>query len=154
MAAIVLTSLVALTGLTLVFYIVAATRKGIAASLVGEVVEILELIEAHKVRDALTDPGRAATALPWSYSPVIYAQHASRIGLLGAHRARLIASFYSSAEALSDEIKALAADLSETGRTARGKIAIAELEATFELGDETLQSLRPLISRGRSALHH
>ena len=124
-------------------------RRGIAASLVAEIAQSLDLIEAHNFESGSATSQALASPLPWLFSPVVYPQFAARIGLLGAHRARLIASFYASARVLSDELRALATETSETSRIARTKFAVAEMQVTLDLGDEALRSLRPLISRRR-----
>jgi hypothetical protein len=71
------------------------------------------------------------------------------MALLGAHLARLSASFYASAQALQDELRGLSGETVEGARTERVKSASQELQRTFALGDETLRSLRDVVSRRR-----
>ena len=92
-------------------YAVNAARRGVAASLVGEIAEILNVIEAHDVENGLANAAIIVSPLLSPFSPIIYQSQAARIGLLGAHRARLIASFYSSVRDLSDELRALSIEI-------------------------------------------
>ena len=132
-------------------YAVNAARRGVAASLVGEIAEILNVIETHDVENGLANAAVVVSPLLSPFSPIIYQSQAARIGLLGAHRARLIASFYASVRDLSDELRALSIESSEAGRTARTKFVSMEARTTFDLGEEALRCLRPLVSRHRVA---
>ena len=132
-------------------YAVSAARRGVAASLIGEIAEILNVIETHDVENGLANAADVVSPLLSPFSPVIYQSQAARIGLLGAHRARLIASFYASMRDLSDELRALAIESSDAGRAARTKFISMEARATFDLGEEALRCLRPLVSHHRVA---
>ncbi len=71
------------------------------------------------------------------------------VALPGAHLARLSASFYASALALQDELPGLSSETVAAARTVRAKSASQELQRTLALGDETLRSLRDVVSRRR-----
>jgi hypothetical protein len=130
-------------------YLVIATRRGVAASLIGEITEILNSFEAHVIEKGLPNMDVSTLPLLSSSSTVIYQSHAARIGLLGSHLARVIASFYASVGVLTDELRTLAAETSESGRATRINFVKSKLQATFDVGDEALRGLRPLISRRR-----
>ena len=126
------------------------TRGAVAASLVGEIAEFVNYIETQLPADG--DVANTSTAQRNIYlpsSPVIYQAHSSRIGLLGVHRARLIASFYASLQSLNDEIRRLEPAGLEGGPSARSTFISSKLQATLDLGDEALRSLQPIISRHR-----
>jgi hypothetical protein len=130
------------------------SRRALAASLIGEIAEILTVIDAHDLSDALRatmDHGTLFCAPP-PQSTIVYKGNQRRLGLLGSHNVRLIASFYSCAESLNGELHALAADTSRNGRKYRARFAATELDQLFELGNEALRNLRPFIERKRSAL--
>ena len=134
-----------------VIYAVVATRRGVASSLVGEIAEILNVIETHDVENGSANAAVFVSPLSSPFSPIIYQSQAARISLLGAHRARLIASFYASVRDLSDELRALSIESSEVGRAARAKFISTEARTTFDLGEEALRCLRPLVSHYRVA---
>lgn len=86
---------------------------------------------------------------PLPLSSIIYKASERRIGLLGSHNVRLIASFYSSAAILDDELRALAAEKSATRRKCRAGFAADELEQLYDFGDAALRGLRPFIEPRR-----
>ena len=127
-----------------------AARRALAAGLIGEINESLTLLENHDLEAALAhcaEGGRAPNlpALP----TLSYRSDTAWMALLGAHLARLSASFYASAEALQDELHGLSSETAEAARTERVKSASQELQRTFALGDEALRSLRDIVSRRR-----
>ncbi len=131
-----------------------AGRRALAAGLIGEIAETLNLLETHDVERALAqfgDGGRPAPSLP-VLPTVSYRTDAPRMALLGAHLARLSAGFYASAEALQDELRALSSEANGAGRAERVQYASQDLRRTFELGDEALRSLRDIVSRRRHDL--
>lgn len=131
-----------------------AGRRALAAGLIGEISETLNLLETHDVEDGLAhfgDGGRPAPSLPM-LPTLSYRADAPRMALLSAHFARLAASFYASAEALQDELRALPGEASGAGQAERVQFASQELRRTFELGDEALRSLRDIVSRRRHDL--
>jgi hypothetical protein len=128
------------------------SRKALAASLIGEIAEILTVIDAHDLPEAVRvtmDQGTPFCATP-PLSSVVYKASERRLGKLGAHNIRLLASFYSCAAMLSEELQALAAETSKNGRKSRARFAAAQLEQLFQFGDEALRSLRPFIEPHRS----
>ena len=129
---------------------VRAARRALAGGLIGEISETLTLLESHDLEAALAHCGEGgrAPSLP-ALSTLSYRADAGWMGLLGAHLARLSASFYASAQALQDELRGLSSETTEGARTERVKSASQELQRTFALGDETLRSLRDVISRRR-----
>ena len=125
-----------------------ARRRAVAAALIGEISETLNLLETHEVEQRLAhfgSDGRPAPSLP-ALPTLSYRADAAWMTLLGAHLTRLAASFYASAEALQGELLGLS---SEAGQAERVKFASDELRRTLELGDEALRSLRDIVSRGR-----
>lgn len=130
---------------------VRAARRALAAGLIGEISEALNLLETHDVEEGLAhfgDVGRSAPNLP-ALPTLSYRSDVARMALLGAHLARLSASFYAAAEALQDELRALPGETNGSGRTLRVQFASQELRRTFELGDEALRSLRDIVSGRR-----
>ena len=127
-----------------------AARRALAAGLIGEINESLTLLENHDLEAALAlcADGGQAPSLP-TLPTLSYRSDTALMALLGAHLARLSASFYASAEALQDELRGLSSETTETARTERVKSASQALQRTFALGDETLRSLRDIISRRR-----
>lgn len=124
-------------------------RAALAASLVGEIAEALNVIEMHDIERILgqaSEGSSASVALP-AFSAIAYRSQVNRLGLLGSHLARLTAAFYESLSVLGEELHALAAETSETERIERKKLIMTELQQTFALGDDVLQGLRSLISR-------
>lgn len=127
------------------------SRRALAGELVGEISEILDMIDAHHVaRDLAACDGSAAPTLPRLPSVAFKAGAAWR-PILGAHVARLAAAFYASAEALNEELTALSA-ASPSGRDTRSAPASARLRRTVELGEELLRALRDIVSRRRHDL--
>ena len=131
-------------------FVVRAARRALAGGLIGEISETLTLLETHDLEAALAhcSEGGRAPSLP-ALSTLSYRVDAAWMGLLGAHLARLSASFYASAQALQDELRGLSSETMEAARTARAKSASQELQRTFTLGDETLRSLRDIVSGRR-----
>ena len=129
---------------------VRAARRARAGGLIGEISETLTLLESHDLEAALAHCGEGGRApnLP-ALSTLSYRTGAAWMALLGAHLARLSASFYASAQALQDELRGLSSETAEVARTERAKSASQELQRTFTLGDETLRSLRDVVSRRR-----
>jgi hypothetical protein len=105
-------------------FLVRVARRGMAASLVGEISEILNVVEKYEVENALARSALAVAPPLSPFSPIIYQSHAAKIGLLGSHRARLIGSFYASVQSLSNDLQALAADHSESGQRVRMKYVL------------------------------
>jgi hypothetical protein len=130
--------------------VVRAARRALAGGLIGEISETLTLLETHDLEAALAHCGEGgrAPSLP-ALSTLSYRADAGWMGLLGAHLARLSASFYASAQALQDELRGLSSETTEGARTERVKSASQELQRTFALGDETLRSLRDIVSGRR-----
>jgi hypothetical protein len=131
-------------------FVVRAARRALAGGLIGEISETLTLLETHDLEAALAHCGEGgrAPSLP-ALSTLSYRADAGWMGLLGAHLARLSASFYASAQALQDELRGLSSETTEGARTERVKSASQELQRTFALGDETLRSLRDIVSGRR-----
>jgi hypothetical protein len=130
---------------------VRAGRRALAAGLIGEISETLNLLETHDVEHGLArfaEDGRLAPSLPL-LPTLSYRIDAPRIALLGVRLARLSASFYASAEALQDELRSLSLQANGTGRSEKVKFAAQELQRTFDLGDEALRSLRDIVSGRR-----
>ena len=129
---------------------VRAARRALAGGLIGEISETLSLLETHDVEAALAQCGEGGLAPSLPMLPTLsYRADAGWMALLGAHLARLAASFYASAEALQDELRGLSSETGEAARTVRARSASQELQRTFRLGDETLRSLRDVVSRRR-----
>ena len=129
---------------------VRAARRAHAGGLIGEISETQTLLETQDLEAALAHCGEGgrAPSLP-ALSTLSYRTGAAWMALLGAHLARLSASFYASAQALQDELRGLSGETVEGARTERVKSASQELQRTFALGDETLRSLRDVVSRRR-----
>ena len=129
---------------------VRAARRALAGGLIGEISETLTLLESHDLEAALAlcGEGGRAPSLP-ALSTLSYRTGAGWMALLGAHLARLSASFYASAEALQDELRGLSSETAVAARAERARSASQELQRTFTLGDETLRSLRDVVSRRR-----
>ena len=137
-----------------VAFAIRAMRRGLAAALIGEITETMNLLETHDVENGLAhcgDSARPAPNLP-SLPTLSYRSDAAWIGLLGAHRARLSASFYGSAQALQSELLALSNESVAAARDERVRCAAQELQRTVELGQEALQSLRDIVSHRRHDL--
>ncbi|MBV8474794.1 MAG: hypothetical protein JO107_11590 [Hyphomicrobiales bacterium] len=131
-----------------------AGRRALAAELIGEIAETLNLLETHDVERLLAEfgaDGRLAPSLPL-LPTVSYRTDAPHLALLGAHLARLSAGFYASAEALQDELRTLTSEANGAGRAERVHYASEDLRRTFELGDEALRSLRDIVSGRRHDL--
>jgi hypothetical protein len=129
---------------------VRAARRALAAGLVGEICETLTLLETHDLEAALAHCGEGGLAPSLPALPTLsYRADVGWMALLGVHLARLSASFYASAQALQDELRGLSSETAEAARTERAKSASQELQRTFTLGDETLRSLRDVVSRRR-----
>jgi hypothetical protein len=132
---------------------VRAARRALAGGLIGEISETLTLLETHDLEAALAHCGAGGRAPSLPALPTLsYRADAGWMALLGAHQARLSASFYASAEALQDELRGLSSETAEPARSERAKSASQELQRTFTLGDETLRSLRAVVSRRRCGL--
>jgi hypothetical protein len=132
-------------------FAIGAMRRALAAALVGEISETLNLLETHDVENGLAhigDDGRPAPNLP-TLPTVSYRSDAAFVALLGPHLARLSASFYGSAEALQDELRALEKESAGPARDERVRCAVRELQRTAELGEEALRSLRDIVSHRR-----
>ena len=153
--------MVASFGVVLVIVVVAlaawlalrASRRALAGELVGEISEILDMIDAHDIARecaAFGDGLSAAPALP-RLPCVAFKACAAWRPLLGAHVARLSSAFYASAEALNEELTALSA-VPPSGRATRSELAAARLRRTVELGEESLSALRGIVSRRRHDL--
>jgi hypothetical protein len=108
------------------------------------------LLETHDLEAALAHCGEGGLAPSLPVLPTLsYRADAGWMALLGAHLARLSASFYASAQALQSELSGLSSETAEAARTERAKSASQELQRTFTLGDEALRSLRDVVSRRR-----
>ena len=115
-----------------------------------EISETLTLLETHDLEAALAHCGEGGLAPSLPALPTLsYRADAGWMALLGAHLARLSASFYASAQALQDELRGLSSETVAAARTERARSASQELQRTFTLGDETLRSLRDVVSRRR-----
>jgi len=135
-------------------FAVRAMRRAVAAALIGEISETMNLLETHDVENGLAhcgDGARPAPSLP-SLPTLSYRSDAAWMGLLGAHRARLSASFYGSAQALQGELRALSNESVGAARDDRVRYASQELQRTVELGEEVLRSLRDIVSHHRHDL--
>jgi hypothetical protein len=131
---------------------VRAARRALAGGLIGEISETLTLLENHDLEAALAHCGQGGLAPSLPALPTLsYRADAGWMALLGAHLARLSASFYASAQALQDELRGLSSETAEAARTARVRSASQELQRTLALGDEALRSLRDVVSRRRCA---
>jgi hypothetical protein len=127
-----------------------AARRALAAGLIGEINESLLLLENHDLEAALVRCGEGGRAPSLPELPTLsYRCETAWMALLGAHLARLSASFYASIEALQDELRGLSSETAEAARTERARSASQELQRTFALGDETLRSLRDVVSGRR-----
>ena len=115
---------------------VRAARRALAGGLIGEISETLTLLETHDLEAALAHCGEGgrAPSLP-ALSTLSY-----RAG---------VACSYASAQALQDELRGLSSETVAAARTERARSASQELQRTFTLGDETLRSLRDVVSRRR-----
>ncbi len=132
------------------WWAVRAARRALAAGLVGEICETLTLLENHDLEAALAHCGEGGLAPSLPALPTLsYRADVGWMALLGVHLTRLSASFYASAQALQDELQGLSSETAEAARTQRAKSASQELQRTFTLGDETLRSLRDVVSRRR-----
>jgi len=132
---------------------VRAARRALAGGLIGEISETLTLLETHNLEAALAHCGEGGLAPSLPALPTLsYRADAGWMALLGAHLARLSASFYASAQALQDELHGLSRETAEVARTERARSASQELQRTFTLGDEALRSLRDVVSRRRCGL--
>ena len=130
-----------------------AGRRALAGGLVGEVAEILDMIDSHDVERALAGFGEGRSAAPMlpRLPSVVFKAGATFMPILGAHVARLLAAFYASTEALNEELTALPA-ASPRGREAERALASARLRHTVELGEELLRALRDIVSPRRRDL--
>jgi hypothetical protein len=129
---------------------VRAAQRALAGGLIGEISETLTLLETHDLEAALAHCGEGGLAPSLPVLPTLsYRADAGWMALLGAHLARLSASFYASAQALQSELSGLSSETAEAARTERAKSASQELQRTFTLGDEALRSLRDVVSRRR-----
>jgi len=132
---------------------VRAARRALAGGLIGEISETLSLLETHNVEAALAHCSEGGMAPSLPVLPTLsYRADAGWMALLGVHPARLSASFYASAQALQDELRGLSNEMAEAKRTERATSASQELQRTLALGDETLRSLRDVVSRRRCGL--
>ena len=132
---------------------VRAAQRALAGGLIGEISETLSLLETHDLEAALAHCGEGGLPPSLPALPTLsYRADAGWMALLGGHLARLSASFYASAQALQDELRGLSSETAEAARTERAKSAAQELQRTFTLGDETLRSLRDVVSRRRRSL--
>lgn len=128
-------------------YALRAFRRALAAGLVGEICEILTLIDTHDLEAALAHCGAGGMAPSLPVLPTLsYRNEMAGMALLGAHVSRLAAAFYGAAAALQDELRSLAG-AAEGERAERAGFAAAELRRTFDLGDETLRALRDILTR-------
>jgi len=115
---------------------VRAARRALAGGLIGEISETLSLLETHNVEAALARCGEGGMAPSLPALPTLsYRADAGWMALLGVHPARLSAS-----------------EIAEAKRTERATSASQELQRTLALGDETLRSLREVVSRRRCGL--
>ncbi len=122
-------------------------RRSLAASLIGEIAEVLSAIEAHDIEGLLGDGAGGGSPVPLPiFSEVAYRSQVTRFGLLRSHSARLIAAFYASLTVLGGELHALAGETSESKRAERVKLIMTELPKTMDLGDMALRDLRSYIS--------
>ncbi|HLH49942.1 MAG TPA: hypothetical protein VKV96_11420 [Roseiarcus sp.] len=130
-----------------------AGRRALAGGLVGEIAEILDIIDSHDLERALAAFGEGRSAAPMlpRLSCVVFKAGATRMPILGAHAGRLSAAFYASIEALNEELTALPAAL-PSGRETQTALASARLRRTVELGEESLCALRDIVSRRRHDL--
>lgn len=128
-----------------------AMRRAVAAGLIGEIAEALELMETHAVESALAQDGEGAASSPAlpEFSTLVYRSESAWLALLGPHLARVVASFYAAAQALQRELSDLAAETSEARRAQRMKFAKIELQQAFDLGEDALRGLRGIVSPGR-----
>lgn len=123
-------------------------RRAVAASLIGEISEFVSAIERRlPAEGAVASTSVVLQSLFLPCSPVIYQAYSGRVGLLGAHRARLIASFYASLQNLTEETRGLEFRRPPDCPPVQSDSISSKLKATLDLGDEALRSLRPLISR-------
>jgi len=129
-----------------VFSAARAARRALAAGLIGEICEILTLIEGHDLEAALARCGEGGPAPSLPALPTLsYRAGLKEMALLGAHVARLAAGFYGAAAALQDELHGLTA-ANDGERALRVSFAATELRRTYELGDETLRALRDIVA--------
>lgn len=144
--AVVLAGVVAASGAALW-----AMRRAVAAGLIGEIADALNLMETHGVESALAKEGDGASLSPLlpALSTLVYRSEAAWLALLGPHLARLVASFYATAATLHDELLGLAAETSAARRAQRAEFAAIELRQAFDLGEEALRGLRPIVSHRR-----
>ncbi len=138
-----------------------AMRRAVAAGLIGEIADAMNLMETHLMETHLTETHGVESALAKgsdsaSLSPLlpalstlVYRSDAAWLALLGPHLARLVASFYAAAATLHDELLGLVAETSDARRAQRAKFAAMELERAFDLGEEALRGLRPIASGRR-----
>ena len=97
---------------------VRAARRALAGGLIGEISETLTLLETHDLEAALAHCGEGGRAPSLPALPTLsYRADAAWMALLGAHLARLSASFYASAQALQDELRGLSSETAEGART-------------------------------------
>ena len=96
---------------------VRAAQRALAGGLIGEISETLTLLETHDLEAALAHCGEGGLAPSLPVLPTLsYRADAGWMALLGAHLARLSASFYASAQALQSELSGLSSETAEAAR--------------------------------------
>jgi hypothetical protein len=131
-----------------------AIRRAFAAELVGEISEILELIDSRDVERKLVAFSASHGARPvLARLPLaVFETSAVWMPILGLHAARVAASFYASTSALNEELAILSRAPSSEPGIASDSGAASRLRHTVELGEEALCVLREIVARRRRSL--
>ena len=131
-----------------------AVRRAFAAELVGEISEILELIDSRDVERKLIDfsAGHGARPVLPRLPLAVFEKSAVWMPILGLHGARVAASFYASTSALNEELAVLSRAPSSQPEIARDSGPSSRLRHTVELGEEALSVLREIVARRRQTL--
>ena len=131
-----------------------AGRRAFAGELVGEISEILDVIDSHDAERKLLEyaaGGGACRVLP-RLPLMVFEKSAIWLPILGLHGARVVASFYASAGALNEELAVLSGSQSAESGTTGDQCASSRLAHTVELGEQALLALRAVVARRRQAL--
>jgi type II secretory pathway pseudopilin PulG len=134
-----------------------AERRDLASALTGEIVAVLQAIDAESFDPATESFDSADEPAPHLILPhfAIYEANAYRLDRLAPPLALKIPLFFDRLEALARECSAEQAtpSHSDAGHTRRLQHMRDDLKSSLDLGDEILLALRPLVSPHSQARH-
>ena len=134
-----------------------AERRDLASALTGEIVAVLQAIEAETFDPATESFDSTDESAPHLILPhfAIYEANAYRLDRLSLPLALKIPLFFDRLEALARECSADQATLSHGNvfRALRLQHMRDDLKSSLDLGDEILLALRPLVSPHSQARH-